>query len=43
MMSPAHDCGVMNSDTSIPKYFNDITIAKDESEVVATATKRTFF
>ena len=35
MMNQAHNCGVMNSDTSTPKYFNDVTIAKAESEIVA--------
>ena len=28
-------CGVMNSDTPIPKQFNDVTIAETESEIVA--------
>lgn len=35
MMSLAHYCGVMNGDSSTPKYFNDVTIAKAESEIVA--------
>ncbi|OUC68792.1 conserved protein of unknown function (plasmid) [Latilactobacillus sakei] len=35
MMNPTHDRGVMNSDTPIPKQFNDVTIAETESEIVA--------
>ncbi|GEP16489.1 hypothetical protein LME05_12250 [Leuconostoc mesenteroides subsp. cremoris] len=35
VMNPTHDRGVMNSDTPIPKQFNDVTIAETESEIVA--------
>ncbi|KIU25727.1 hypothetical protein ab3b_00079 [Weissella cibaria] len=33
--SKTNDRGVMNSDTPIPKQFNDVTIAETESEIVA--------